>query len=245
VAARASTPAVLLVVLGLVAAVFSAGCGDDERVLEATPRPTTPPIAAEELAYVSQRNSRAELHRISRFGAGFLNLSEKAGSINSHPSWSSDSTRLAFSSEREGSGDVYVMNSDGSGQVKLTSAGATDDIVEPSWSPSGAKIAFALRSGGNNDVWVMNSDGSGQTNLTPVTPSVDDQPAWSPGGTKIAFHSDRTGNGDVWVMNSDGSEPVSYTGASAADVMRRAYYEQEARSARLGPRLGQGRRKGC
>lgn len=50
----------------------------------------------------------------------------------------SGSSRIAFSSNRDGSMQIYVMNSDGSGQTRLTYSGANDDC--PRWSPNGAKI---------------------------------------------------------------------------------------------------------
>jgi Tol biopolymer transport system component len=51
-----------------------------------------------------------------------------------HPSWSPDGTRLAFTSERDGNRELYVMNADGSGLSRLTDDPAEDS--QPVWSPS-------------------------------------------------------------------------------------------------------------
>ena len=73
--------------------------------------------------------------------------------------------KIAFTSFRDGNEEIYVMNSDGSGQANLTNNAAGDQF--PSFSADGSKIAFASdRDGFNNAIYVMNSDGSAATNLT-------------------------------------------------------------------------------
>ncbi|TMG06054.1 MAG: hypothetical protein E6I09_03050, partial [Chloroflexi bacterium] len=101
-----------LCVLALVLALGTAeACGGDASPrVRGTLRPTSSPIASEDIAFESQRSSRVEIHASNRFGSDLVNLSAKAGSTNSHPSWSPDGKRLAFTSEREGPGDIYTMN---------------------------------------------------------------------------------------------------------------------------------------
>jgi dipeptidyl aminopeptidase/acylaminoacyl peptidase len=48
--------------------------------------------------------------------------------------------RIAFTSDRDGNDEIYVMDADGSNQTNLTSNSADDEA--PSWSPDGSKIAF-------------------------------------------------------------------------------------------------------
>ena len=74
------------------------------------------------------------------------------------------SEKIAFTSSRDGNYEIYVMNSDGTGQTRLTNNAASDEF--PSFSADGSKIAFASCRDGNWEIYVMNSDGSGQTNLT-------------------------------------------------------------------------------
>ncbi len=87
------------------------------------------------------------------------------------------SGRIAFLSERDGNGEIYVMNADGSGLTRLTNNPASD--LSPDWSPDSKRIAFTSTRDGNFEIYVMNADGSAQT---PLTNNVADDfaPAWSP-----------------------------------------------------------------
>lgn len=121
-------------------------------------------------------------------------LTNKPGR-DAKPVWSPDGTRLAFVSNRDGNGEIYTMNADGSQQTNLTHNPSRDS--EPSWSPDGKLIAFqscrddprpvTCDSCGdddkivscNNEIYVMNADGSGQTRLTNSLAD-DIRPVWAP-----------------------------------------------------------------
>jgi hypothetical protein len=131
------------------------------------------------------------------------------------PSWSPDGTKIAFTSDRDGNYQIYVMNADGSGQTRLTDTGGNS---YPSWSPDGTKIAFESTRDGNGEIYVMNADGSGQTRLTDNN-AQDAHPSWSPDGTKIAFFSDRNDDfGEIYVMNADGSGQTNVSNNPGQDI---------------------------
>jgi hypothetical protein len=105
-------------------------------------------------------------------------------------------------------GDLWIMGTDSSSPVPLTSDGG----VSPAWSPDGKKIAFSSRRDGNFEVYVVDADGSDPMRLT-NDGAFDGYPAWSPDGSKIAFERD----GDIWIMNADGGSSVPLMNDGAFD----------------------------
>ncbi|MFZ4856038.1 MAG: TolB family protein [Desulfuromonadaceae bacterium] len=114
------------------------------------------------------------------------------------PSWSPDGTRITFSfisvDPTTAGQNIYVMNVDGSGVVKLTNYHYPNSFPQasyPAWSPDGSKIALSISN--NNDsyglkgsnIFVMNTDGTGLVQLT--TDNLSQGPVWSPDGTQIAY----------------------------------------------------------
>ena len=113
--------------------------------------------------------------------------------------------KIAFESQRDGNHEIYIMNADGSNQVRLTFNSAFD--ADAAFSPGGEKIAFSSTRDGNAEIYIMNADGSSQTRLT-NSPGSDAHPTFSPDGNKIAFVSTRNGHLGIWLMNIDGSNPI-------------------------------------
>jgi Tol biopolymer transport system component len=130
------------------------------------------------------------------------------------PAPSPDGTKIAFTSDRDGNYEIYVMNADGTGATRLTTNAAMD--VGPTWSPDGRKIAFMSDRDGDGEIYVMNADGSSVVQLTTNAAS-DGSPAWSPNGKQIAFASERDGNREIYVMNADGSGQTRLTNDPAYD----------------------------
>jgi Tol biopolymer transport system component len=117
--------------------------------------------------------------------------------------------RIAFQSGRDGNSEIYSMNADGSGVVRLTIDQALEG--EPAWSPDGKKIALDY----GISIYTMNADGSAMTRLADSVR----YPAWSPDGTRIVGSRGirvcgrgcRLVYGRIFVMNADGSGLVVLT----------------------------------
>src|SRR5688500_4547137 len=67
------------------------------------------------------------------------------------------SSRLVFSSDRDGNLEIYSVNTDGSDVRRLTTSPGDDG--EPAWSTTG-RIAFTSARDGNNEIYSMNADGA-------------------------------------------------------------------------------------
>src|SRR5215217_6088564 len=98
--------------------------------------------------------------------------------------------KIAFQTFRDDDSEIYVMNTDGSDQTRLTFSSGFD--TNPEFSPDGSKIAFSTNRDGNFEIYVMNADGTHQKRLT-INSGGDGEPAWSPDGSRIAFTSTRDG----------------------------------------------------
>ena len=191
------------------------------------------------IAFSSYRDGHSEIYVMNADGSEVTRLTYDlvgnsapfGGLGNFAPDWSPDGTKIAFTSFRgdlNASGranyDIYVMNADGSNEVRLTNDPSAD--LDPDWSPDGTHIAFASdRDRDIYEIYVMKADGSGQTNITknglPNNFSPDNSsPDWSPDGTKIVFVSRfDIGFGfcepgypcGIFVMNADGSNRTRLT----------------------------------
>ena len=77
-----------------------------------------------------------------------------------NPSWSPDSSRIAYA---YASNSLKVVGADGSGSTTI--APNVGEVWEVSWSPDGQKIAFANDAGGplQEELFIVNPDGSGLT----------------------------------------------------------------------------------
>ena len=61
-----------------------------------------------------------------------------------------NTAKIVFVSTRDGNRELYLMNPDGSEQVKITNHRA--DEITPVWSPTGEQIIFAIRPGCGSQV---------------------------------------------------------------------------------------------
>ncbi len=96
--------------------------------------------------------------------------------------------KILFTSARDGNREVYIMNPDGSEQMRLTQNPAND--LSAVWSPTGEQILFVSDRSGKRGLYVMDADGSNvrrvfKTEIKGFT--YRDYPTWSPDGKQIAY----------------------------------------------------------
>lgn len=124
------------------------------------------------------------------------------------PSLSSDNSLLAFSSDRDGTENIWLLAQGADGPRQLTDRQGKD--LQAVWSPDDSKIALFSDENGNNDIWIVPVAGGPAVVITPPD-SNDVNPYWSPDGMKIGFTSDRGGQSEIWTMNVDGSDARKLT----------------------------------
>ena len=118
----------------------------------------------------------------------------------SHPSWSADGQRIAFSAGSVRASDIYAIHPDGSGLTKITDHPSGN--FYPTWSPDASRMAFTSNRDGDWDIYVMEADGSGVRQLVD-SPGLDDKPQWSPDGSRIAFATTRNGRPELMAVDPD------------------------------------------
>ncbi|MCP4247409.1 MAG: hypothetical protein GY778_10215, partial [bacterium] len=94
--------------------------------------------------------------------------------------YSPDGQRIAFTSWRTGSWDIWLADADGSNQVRLTEMESTQ-CGDPRWSPDGQWIAFDCVADANKDIYVVNVHGHAPRRLT-SHPEYEARPSWSHDG---------------------------------------------------------------
>lgn len=124
------------------------------------------------------------------------------------PRLSPDGSRVAFTSNRSGSWQVWVCDRDGSSASQVTSFASGAGLA--SWSPDGKSLAFDAAVRGNPDIYVISSSGGPARQLT-TDDSVEAAPAWSRDGRWVYFWSNRSGRAEVWKIPPAGGTPTQVT----------------------------------
>ena len=122
--------------------------------------------------------------------------------IDVTPTWSPTGTQIAFTSDRAGTPQIYVMGVDGLNLRRITTNESWAD--RPTWAPAPYnEIAYAGRSGPGYDIKVYDL-ASGQVRQITFGEGSNESPAYSPTGRHIAFVSTRSGFEQIFTMARDG-----------------------------------------
>ena len=133
---------------------------------------------------------------------------------NFSPAWSSDGTKIAFSSSmHSGLSEIFVADSSGANARRL-STGKGD--VSPVFNPkTNGQIAWVSGRTGLPQIYIMDADGSNVQKMTDQGYAVS--PAWSPNGLLLAFSWVRKygpgilGGEDIYLMDIASRQIVQLT----------------------------------
>jgi Tol biopolymer transport system component len=126
-------------------------------------------------------------------------------------------SKIVFVSDRPGYSNkqIYLMNSDGSDQVKITND--SNEYIHPVFSPDGSKIIFFSHTVNYEDeIYSVSLDGTNFINLSNSAGS-DNLPAYNQDGSKIVFTSTRDGNREIYIMDPHGNNQTRLTFNSEID----------------------------
>jgi DNA-binding CsgD family transcriptional regulator len=150
--------------------------------------------------------------------------------------------RIAFTSDRDGVSEIYLINPDGSDLARLTNTPADvnvplwlRDVRFPTWSPDRVRLAYSS----GFDLYVVDTDESDPASVL-TSPTGTGWPAWSPDGSRIAVISGDRGlaaglpgaRNAISIINADGSAPTNLS-RSAEGVVRAVWSPDGSRIAAL------------
>ena len=126
--------------------------------------------------------------------------------------WTPDG-RIVYTARTIGNQDIWIVNSDGSNKLQLTTDAGKN--FHPTVSPDGARIAFVSSRSGSIELWTMNLDGTDPIQLTRSGQTVG-RPQYTPDGAWIVY--DVTGADDrsfLWKVPANGGTSVQISTAES------------------------------
>ncbi len=105
-----------------------------------------------------------------------------------HPVFSPDGTKIAFTSDRSGNWEIYVMNADGSNVIDVTNSPAQEYF--PSWSSDGRQLVFQSDRSGKYEYEQVDLQSGNRSQLTHsdvnlVAPSLSPDGQWIVGYANV------------------------------------------------------------
>lgn len=163
------------------------------------------PLFTSKIAFISDRDGNDEVYMMDYDGAGQTRLTFNKVTDYS-PSWSSDASRLAYTSYQQLTAGLYILDVY---EGKRTPVSLRGGNYSPSWSPDGRKLAFASTMDGNMEIYTAEIEAGptrvGRIRRLTFNQGIDTAPSWSPNGREIVFTSDRGGTPQIYICDAEGS----------------------------------------
>ncbi len=131
------------------------------------------------------------------------------------PRFSPDGSRIAFTSDRGGGDNIWIMNTDGTGKVALTDE-SFRLLNAPAWSPDGKYIAArkhftTQRSLGTGEIWMYHLGGGDGVQLVKrASESLQKElgePVFSPDGAAV-YYTRNVSGGNTFIYAQDSNQTI-------------------------------------
>jgi TolB protein len=124
-------------------------------------------------------------------------------------------SEIAFTSDRTGAKEIFVMDYDGANQRKITGHHSTS--MSPAWSPDGGSIAYTSFFNGPPGIYLADV-ASGRKRPVVTSGSFNIGPSFAPDGRHIAFARSVEGNVEIFTADLDGGSLRRLTNSSGIDT---------------------------
>ncbi len=125
-------------------------------------------------------------------------------------------TTIAFSSDRDGNKEIYLMDYDGANQRPITAHKSIS--LGPDWSPAGEAIAYVSYFDGAPGIYLADVS-SGAKRGVATDGELNISPSFAPDGKRLAFaRSIDQGNIEIFVAGRDGRGRRQLTHSSGIDT---------------------------
>lgn len=146
------------------------------------------------LAYASARDSATKSHSdifVMNLKTDMKKQLTDHAKADLSPTWSPNGRELAFTSDRQGGLQIYIMRADGKKVRRLTFDGRYN--AAPAWSPLGDWIAYVCRIPNKGfKLCRISPDGKRRFQITSgPSGEMDESPSWAPDGRHLVFSSTR------------------------------------------------------
>jgi TolB protein len=139
------------------------------------------------------------------------------------PTWSPDGRDILFASDKNGTVQLYTVQTDGSKLTKITNLPAIRGRSD--WSPDGQYIVTYSGEAWHRELYLMNADGSNVHQLTPSGGN-SQGPSFSPDGKWVAFtayfdHYNDDNGCEIYIIRIDGTDLRRLTNNDYCDYQPR------------------------
>jgi Tol biopolymer transport system component len=124
------------------------------------------------------------------------------------PAWSRKSERFVYVTYRNGKGEIWLHEADGSNRPVVAGTafppGATNLFMDPVLSPAEDRLAYAHGGiGAVSDIWISSVAGGPPVRLTNAT-GPERVGAWSPDGSRFVYNSASDGRRSLMISKTSG-----------------------------------------
>jgi TolB protein len=124
-------------------------------------------------------------------------------------------TNIAFTSDRTGHKEIFLMDYDGANQRRVTGHQSTS--MSPAWAPDGGGLAYTSFFAGGPGLYYADL-GTGRKRPIVTSGSLNISPSFSPDGGRVAFARSLEGNVEIFTADRSGGGLRRLTHSNAIDA---------------------------